>query len=379
MGRRTRAPTRFGSQDRNQNGVVLLMITFTEGNLLDAKAEALVNTVNTVGVMGKGIALMFKEAFPENFRAYADACKNKEMEVGRVFVTERHNWVGGPKWIVNFPTKKHWRNPSKIEWIKAGLEDLKGFVVGNNVGSIALPPLGSGNGGLDWQDVKPLIQDALGPLPNVEVIVYEPTARYQNVAKPAGVEKLTSARALVAELVRRYSVLGFECTMLEIYKLDYLLQRRIVSDGKVSPLRLAFQADKFGPYASNLGHLLNSLDGSYLHCEKRVGDASVLDTIWFENSKKDVVTTFLGTSEAKQFSAALDETTSLIDGFEYPLGMELLATVDWLINHDQVKPTLKDVKAALANWLGGGEAAQRKLRLFEDSQIELALTRLTTH
>jgi O-acetyl-ADP-ribose deacetylase (regulator of RNase III) len=352
------------------------MITFTEGNLLKAEAEALVNTVNTVGVMGKGIALMFKEAFPENFLAYSAACNNHEIEVGRIFATERKDLVGGPKWIINFPTKKHWRNPSKIDWIKDGLQDLVRFIREHKIKSIALPPLGSGNGGLDWKEVRPFIEEALGNLEGVDVVVFEPTARYQNVAKPTGVEKLTAARALVAELVRRYSVLGFECTMLEIYKLAYLLQRRIVASGLVSPLRLEFKADKFGPYAPALGHLLNNLDGSYLHCEKRVADASILDTIWFENAKKDVIATYLKTTDAKQFAGALDETTGLIDGFEYPLGMELLATVDWLLNHDNVEPTLAGIKTGLAKWLGGGEASQRKLRLFEDSMIELALSRL---
>lgn len=352
------------------------MITFTEGNLLKAEAEALVNTVNTVGVMGKGIALMFKEAFPENFLAYSAACKKHEIEVGRIFGTERKDLVGGPKWIINFPTKKHWRNPSKIEWIKDGLQDLVRFIREHKIKSIALPPLGSGNGGLDWKEVRPVVEAALGNLEGVDVVVFEPTARYQNVAKPTGVEKLTAARALVAELVRRYSVLGFECTLLEIYKLAYLLQRRIVASGLVSPLRLEFKADKFGPYAPALGHLLNNLDGSYLHCEKRVADASILDTIWFENAKKDVIATYLKTTDAKQFASALDETTDLIDGFEYPLGMELLATVDWLLNHDNVEPTLAGIKTGLAKWLGGGEASQRKLRLFEDSMIELALSRL---
>jgi hypothetical protein len=181
---------------------------------------------------------------------------------------------------------------------------------------------------------------------------------------------------LVAELVRRYSVLGFECTLLEIQKLAYLLQRKIVASGLVSPLMLEFQADKFGPYAPTLGHLLNSLDGSYLHCEKRVADASILDTIWFDSAKKDVVATYLKATEAKKFVNALDQTTTLIDGFEHPLGMELLATVDWLLNHDRVDPTLEGVKKGLTNWLGGGEASQRKLRLFEDAMIELSLTRL---
>jgi len=351
------------------------MITFTEGNLLDAKTDALVNTVNTVGVMGKGIALMFKEAYPENLRAYVAACKKKEVKVGRVFVTERQDWVSGPKWIVNFPTKEHWRHPSKIEWIKEGLEDLKQFIVENDVRSIALPPLGSGNGGLAWADVRPLVEEALGDLPNVDVIVYEPTSAYQNVAKREGVEKLTAARALAAELVRRYSVLGFECTLLEIHKLVYLLQRQITKLGIESPFKLEFKANKFGPYAPVLAHLLNGLDGSYLHCEKRVADAGALDLIWFENSKKDKVTAFLA-SEAKQFSPALEQTANLIDGFESPLGMELLGTVDWLLDHDHVEPSVKGVKGGLQSWLGGGDAADRKLQLFDDELIALALTRL---
>jgi len=127
------------------------MITFTTGNLLDSGAEALVNTVNTVGVMGKGIALMFKEAFPDNYSRYEAACKHKQISVGRMFVTERENLIG-PKWIINFPTKKHWRHPSKVEWIVAGLEDLKRVIAENDIHSVALPPLGSGNGRLDWQD-----------------------------------------------------------------------------------------------------------------------------------------------------------------------------------------------------------------------------------
>lgn len=351
------------------------MITFMTGNLLDAEAQALVNTVNTVGVMGKGIALMFKEAFPENYKAYAAASKRGDIRVGRVFVTERQDWVGGPRWIVNFPTKMHWRHPSKIEWIEEGLEDLKRFVREKNVESIALPPLGSGNGKLDWRIVRSRIEAALGELSDVHIMVYEPTSEYQNVLKRRGLQTLTPARALVAELVRRYSILGFQCTMLEIHKLVYLLQRKMNERGIESPLRLEFRADKFGPYAPVLGHLLNGLDGSYLHCAKRVADAGVLDTIWFEDSRKTQVAAFLS-SEAKEYQSALEATADLIDGFESPLGMELLATVDWLIDHDGVQPTPDAIRASLQDWLGGGQAAARKLRLFEDRRIDLALARL---
>lgn len=190
--------------------VVFLMITFTQGNLLEARADALVNTVNTVGVMGKGIALMFKERFAENFRRYAAACKAKEVRTGKMFVTEV-NELDGPRWIVNFPTKQHWRGDSRMEWIVDGLQDLRYFLIENEVKSIAIPPLGAGNGGLDWADVRPQIVAALSDL-DTEILVFEPTQKYQNVAKRTGVEKLTPARALIAELVRRYWVLGMECT-----------------------------------------------------------------------------------------------------------------------------------------------------------------------
>ena len=150
------------------------MVRFTDGNLFDADVEALVNAVNTVGVMGKGIALAFKTAFPENFRAYATACRAGEVEVGRMFVTERRDIADGPRWIVNFPTKQHWRDPSRIEWIEAGLADLRTFLVQRRVGSIALPALGSGNGGLEWGLVEPLIGEALSSLEGTDVIVYRP-------------------------------------------------------------------------------------------------------------------------------------------------------------------------------------------------------------
>ncbi len=202
------------------------MIELTRGNLLEAKAEALVNTVNTVGVMGKGVALMFKDAFPENFKLYRAACKKNEVRVGHMFVTERHALIG-PKWIINFPTKEHWRGDSKMQWIETGPQDLRRVVVERGIRSIAIPPLGSGNGGLNWEDVRPKIEATFAALGEVNVTIYEPTSEYQNVSKRSGIEQLTPARALVAELVRRYWILGIECSLLEIQKLAYFLERSI--------------------------------------------------------------------------------------------------------------------------------------------------------
>lgn len=349
------------------------MITFTHGNLLEAPAEALVNTVNTVGVMGKGIALMFKERFDRNYRLYTDACKAKQVHTGKMFVTEVSE-LDGPRWIVNFPTKQHWKAKSRMEWIVDGLQDLRRFLLEHQVKSIAIPPLGAGNGGLEWLAVRAEIEKALGDL-DVDILIFEPTAKYQNVAKREGVEKLTPARALIAELVRRYWVLGMECSLLEIQKLAWFLERAIEQLAPDNPLDLRFEANKYGPYADRLRHLLNGLDGSYLHCDKRIGDADPLDVIWFDDGRKSYVQTYLNT-EAAEYSQALEYTAALIDGFESPFGMELLATVDWLISRENVEPTVAGVREGLKRWPVDSGAAQRKLKLFDERAIGIALDRL---
>ncbi|HNX71940.1 macro domain-containing protein [Rivihabitans pingtungensis] len=348
------------------------MITFTQGNLLEARVEALVNTVNTVGVMGKGIALMFKERFAENFRRYAAACKAREVQTGKMFVTPVHE-LDGPRWIVNFPTKQHWRSPSRLEWVQEGLQDLRRFLLEQHIQSVAIPPLGAGNGGLEWAKVREQITQTLGDL-DIEILVFEPTSQYQNVAKRTGVEKLTPARALIAELVRRYWVLGMECSLLEIQKLAWFLEREIEKRGLTS-LDLRFNAHKYGPYADRLRHLLEGLDGSYLHSDKRISDATPLEVIWFDDTRKDLVHRYLQ-SEAKAYAHALESTTALIDGFESPFGMELLATVDWLLAREGVAPTVPALREGLRHWRGGSDAAARKDRLFDDRALGIALERL---
>ncbi len=354
------------------------MIRYTQGNLLNADAEALVNTVNEVGVMGKGIALMFREAFPANTEAYERAVESKQVRVGRMFVSENRSLVG-PRWIINFPTKKHWRNPSKLEWVHDGLKDLVRVLREHEIHSVALPPLGCGNGGLDWAVVRREIEAALGNLAGVEVLVYEPTDAYQNAPKRAGLEKLTPARALIAELVRRYSVLGLECTNLEVQKLAWFLHRGIAQLSLADPLDLRFTANKYGPYADRLRHLLDGLDGSYLHCEKRLSDAGPFDLIWFEDAKRKAVGDYLAGSEAAQYEPALEWATKVIDGFESPLGMELLATVDWLRTERTVDLTVDSMKEALRKWPGGRDAAARKLKLFDDRLLGFAIERLAVN
>lgn len=350
------------------------MIEYRRGNLLDATAEALVNTVNTVGVSGKGIALMFKEAFPDNFRAYEEASKAGAIQPGGLFITERRDMLG-PRWIINFATKKHWRHPSRLEWIQAGLAALRKEITARGIRSIAIPPLGAGNGGLDWADVKPMVAAALADL-DCTVIVYEPTAKYQNVVKRHGVEKLTAARALMAEMIRRYEVLGFDCSMLEAQKLAWFLAGALQRLGLANRIADDFVPNRYGPYSDKVRHLLDSLDGSYLACERRVADARPFDPIRFRHDRRDTIAAFLTRPEVKPLRAGLDLATNIIDGFQSPHGLELLATVDWLHRKAGAEMTVESMTAAIRAWPGPEGAAERKAGIFSQHHLAAAVEHL---
>lgn len=352
------------------------MIRYTEGNLLDAPVDALVNTVNEVGVMGKGVALMFKERFPASSEQYQRAAKKGEVHVGRVFVTESDSLVG-PRWLIHFPTKKHWRHPSRLGWIHDGLRDLIRVLHRRGIESVALPALGCGNGGLDWHVVRREIEWAFDALPDVKCVVYQPTGVYHNMGKEGGVQGLTVPRALMAELIRRYEVLGIGCTNLEVQKLAWFIHRWIDAENLDNPLRLEFGANKYGPYADRLRHLLNAMDGSYLHCERRLADAGPQDLIRFDDERRDEVAGYLEEPRSRLYERPLNKTTELIDGFESPLGMELLATVDWLVSRERCEAALRSLREGLAQWPASRAAARRKQRLFDDKMLLVAIERLT--
>ncbi|MDZ4721202.1 MAG: macro domain-containing protein, partial [Roseiflexaceae bacterium] len=235
------------------------MITITQGNLLAASVEALVNTVNTVGVMGKGIALQFRQAFPENYAAYQAACRRKEVQPGRMLVVPTNQLVG-PRLIINFPTKRHWKGKSRIEDIDAGLIDLVRVVHEHAIQSIAIPPLGCGNGGLDWQDVRPRIEAAFAALPDVRVLLYEPDGAPDADTMPVGTRppKMTPARAALIGLMARYAEPGYRLSMLEIQKLAYFLQ----TAGE--DLKLEFVKGPYGPYAETINHVLQRLESHHI-------------------------------------------------------------------------------------------------------------------
>ena len=235
------------------------MLNLSSGNILEAKAEALVNTVNTVGVMGKGIALQFKKAHNDNYRAYVKACKNGEVEIGKMFVFDRGE-LNSPKFIINFPTKRHWREKSRLNYIESGLDDLVRVITTLNISSIAIPPLGCGNGGLDWEDVLPLIEHALAKIPNVNAIIFEPAPFDPDQIRVTNPKpNLTPTRASLLKLIDEYLNLGnITLSKLEIQKLVYFLQ----ACGQ--PLTLEFVKHKFGPYNQAIEHVLSDLDQHYI-------------------------------------------------------------------------------------------------------------------
>lgn len=157
------------------------MIDHVEGDLLTANVDALVNAVNCVGVMGKGIALQFKCRYPDVFRSYEAACKRGDVKIGTMYVVKT-NELNGPQYVVNFPTKKHWRQSSRLEYIEQGLTNLKEIILELGIRSIAIPALGTGNGGLAWLNVEPLILDKLSDLSNVNVKLFVPSIRHRRLS-----------------------------------------------------------------------------------------------------------------------------------------------------------------------------------------------------
>ena len=301
------------------------MIEYKSGNLLVEDADAIVNTVNCVGVMGRGIALQFKKAFPDNFKAYALACKNNQVVPGQMFVFETVQNLN-PKYIINFPTKRHWRAKSRIEDIESGLLSLVDLIKKHKIQSIAIPPLGSGLGGLDWMVVKALIEKYLCSLNKVKVIVFEPkgSPESKKIAKSSNTPHMTVGRASLIVLMNRY-LQGFLdpfISLLELHKLMYFMQEA------GGPLRLKYKKGHYGPYAENLRHVLNVIEGHFIEGYDDGGDNPSKQLELLPNSI-ETARTFLEKNESSK--AKIRQVAKLVDGFESPNGLELLATVHWII------------------------------------------------
>lgn len=334
------------------------MIEITHGDILRADTEAIVNTVNCVGVMGRGIALQFKKAWPDNFKAYAAACNSKNVQPGKMFIFETGQ-LANPRFIINFPTKRHWKGASRIEDIESGLVALVADIQRLGIKSIAIPPLGAGLGGLDWLVVRDKIEAAMQPLTDVQILLYEPAGAPQNdrIAKQKEVPKMTAGRAVLIELMQRYlkGLLDPTVSLLEVHKLLYFMQEA------GEPLRLKYEKAHYGPYAQNLRHVLNAIEGHFVSGYSDGGDAPDKELHLVPGAVK----------EAQEFLEQHPDTrerftkvSELVEGFESPLGLELLATVHWLNKYEHARNT-EQVIESVHSW-------NTRKQLFTARQITIA-------
>lgn len=337
------------------------MIEYTIGNLFESDAEALVNTVNTVGVMGKGVALQFKKNFHNNYKAYVEACKNGDVQIGRMFVVRDHSLLG-EKLIVNFPTKTDWRKPSEYEYVERGLDALVDTIRQYGIKSIAIPPLGAGNGGLHWDRVKKMIEEKLVAL-DVRIIVYEPSQQIKEQLAKERV-KLTDARALLLyvlfDLVRHGEYVSeFSCE-----KVCYFLQRF----GAKKYFKLEYIPYYYGPYSGKVRHVLYALNGSYIMGysdmdKKAFSPLNLIPDCWNEVSQY-----VESKSELKEIA---ERTMAFLRGFYSDFALELLSSIDFLLQSGQATDR-QSVIDGLNSW------NDRKRSLFSDTRyLDISLKHLS--
>ena len=304
------------------------MIHYVKGNLLESEAQALVNTVNTVGVMGKGIALQFREAFPGNYHIYRDVCKKNQLHIGEMLVTEENTILNGHKIIVNFPTKTHWKMPSDYSYIEKGLAALKKEIESRHIRSIAIPPLGSHNGGLDWLRVKQMIEQTLNDV-DCDIFLYEPSDAIVERMKTERV-KLTPARAMLLLMFADMNREGEFASVFAAEKLVYFMQRF----GGKSLFRIDFQPCYYGPYSGGkVAHVLYYMNGSYV---KGMGgmDARPFDYIWLTEDAATEARAFVEGYKDNSLKDICNKTMEFLRGNYSNYSLELLSTVDYLLENE---------------------------------------------
>ena len=319
----------------------MMTIEYKNGDMFEEPTEAIVNTVNCVGVMGKGVALEFKRRWPENFKAYKKLCDENKISPGRMFVFENNDFLGDGKhrYLINFPTKQHWRAKSKIEYVQDGLKDFVCQVRALGIQSVALPPLGCGNGGLNWSEVRPLIEQSLSELPEVKFVVFAPVADTMKPEQVSVPSDLTVGRATMmvafAELEKYF---GGHLTRLTAQKLAYFLQ--VLG----SDFGLKFSKQQFGPYSETLHNAFKAMETKrYIH--------------GYSSEEKTVVVTPATYAAADEFlksrgidtSDLVSKVSLLIDGYETPYGMELLSSVHFLSVSEGIT-TQPEMSEALEAW-----------------------------
>ena len=299
-------------------------IEIRTGDIFKTDAEAIVNTVNCVGIMGRGIALQFKNAYPANFKAYKAACDAEQVQPGRMFVYETGKFT--PRFIINFPTKRHWKGKSRIEDVEAGLIALAKEIRSRGIKSVAVPPLGAGLGGLDWDDVLPRIKSALQDIPDINVIIFEPKGPPDTV-RASSVPDMTTGRASLVTLMHRYlqGLMDPFVTLIEVQKLMYFMQEA------GQPLRLNYVKHHYGPYANNLAHVLHRIEGYFVAGYQDGGDQPDKELTIVPGAIEEAEAAL---ANEPQTHDNFNRVADLVDGFETPYGLELLATVHWVATRE---------------------------------------------
>lgn len=337
------------------------MIQYITGNILDSNAQALVNTVNTMGVMGKGIALQFKKAYPNNYKAYEKASKNEEVKVGKMFITLDSNTTTGERIIINFPTKTNWRKPSEYKYIEDGLENLVEVINAKRIRSIAIPPLGAGNGGLNWEKVKKIILQKLGHL-NIDISVYEPTLQIQEHLMKERVN-LTDARALLLHVLYDLVKNGEYVSEFSSEKVCYFLQKF----GAKKYFKLEFEPNFYGPYSGKVRFVLNAINGSYLmgysDMNKKPFEPLTLVSDAYETVKNHI-------ENNNELLDIANKTIVFLRGFYSDFALELLSSIDYISTKENSLDR-QTISKGLEEW------SDRKRTLFSNPKyLEVSLRHL---
>jgi O-acetyl-ADP-ribose deacetylase (regulator of RNase III)/uncharacterized protein YwgA len=338
-----------------------MSIIFKTGDLFLDKSEALVNTVNCVGVMGKGVALEFKRRWPENYKAYKKTCDDKKLRPGQMLIFELGSLLekSEPKFIINFPTKDHWRAKSKLEYISEGLEALVSDIKKYKIKSLALPPLGCGNGGLDWNTVRQMMMERLSELGDVNVFIYEPLKGSDDPEYVDTHLKMTTGRAVFLKAIAALETpFGGALDRLSLQKIAYFLQVMGI------PLNLDFTKNLYGPYSEALKKAVVALESEY----KLIAGFQI---------EKEAHVTPAGYAAAEDFlkddvqsEVIIDKLSKLVDGFETPYGLELLSTVHTVAISGAGESYIDRIAFEMLAF------EKNKRNVFSKDEIRLALQRL---
>ena len=317
-----------------------MAVTFKQGDMFAEPADAIVNTVNCVGVMGKGVALEFKRRWPGNFEEYKRLCDRRILRPGKVFVYQNTDMLDQDNWkfLVNFPTKDHWRGKSQIGFIDKGLDDFLAQVEKLGIRSVVLPPLGCGNGGLEWKEVKPLLIRKLSPVDGVEFLVLEPSEKGK-ASGSVNMEMNFERAVLIKSFGDLTDYFGGSLTRIVMQKIVYFLQAMGVD------YRMAFARNEFGPYSDDLRTVFSALEKK--NVLKGFSSDTRETTVVPEAYK--LADEFLQGDERRRAEEVIKRASLLFEGYESPYGMELLSSVHFLADHEKISD-VDGIQKALSGW-----------------------------